>query len=159
MRRKHMTYDVLYEEYLRSTDNPYGYTQFKAIVQEYEKNHDYKYHNAYEPGREMQFDFAGDNLWIVDKDTGEAIRAIVLVCVLPYSMLSYVAALPSAKMEYLFLSLSRAVRYFGGVTEISKTDNMRQWIKKTDRYEPTLNEAASQWCLHNGTELDECRSK
>ena len=40
---------------------------------------------------------------------------------------------------------------------LSKTDNMRQWIRKTDRYEPTLNEAASQWCLHNGTELDECR--
>ncbi len=83
-------------------DNPYGYTQFKAIIQEYEKNHDYKYHNVYEPGREMQFDFAGDNLWIVDKSTGEAIQAIVLVCVLPYSMLSYVTALPSAKMEYLF---------------------------------------------------------
>ena len=100
----------------------------------------------YEPGREMQFDFAGDNLWTVDKDTGEAVKAIVLVCVLPYSMLSYVTALPSAKMEYLFQALSRAVRYFGG-----------QWIRKTDRYEPTLNEAASQWCLHNGTELDECR--
>ena len=89
MTRKHMTYDVLYEEYLKATDNPYGYTQFKAIIQEYEKNHDYKYHNVYEPGREMQFDFAGDNLWIVDKETGEAIQAIVLVCVLPYSMLSY----------------------------------------------------------------------
>ena len=35
MTRKHMTYDVLYEEYLKSTDNPYGYTQFKAIIQEY----------------------------------------------------------------------------------------------------------------------------
>ena len=68
MTRKHMTYDVLYEEYLKSTDNPYGYTQFKAIIQEYERNHDYKYHNVYEPGREMQFDFAGDNLWIVDRD-------------------------------------------------------------------------------------------
>ena len=157
MTRKHMTYDVLYEEYQKSTDNPYGYTQFKAIIQEYERNHDYKYHNVYEPGREMQFDFAGDNLWIVDKDTGEAVKAIVLVCVLPYSMLSYVTALPSAKMEYLFQALSRAVRYFGGVAEVSKTDNMRQWIRKTDRYEPTLNEAASQWCLHNGTELDECR--
>ena len=30
--------------------------------------------------------------------------------------------------------------------------------EKTDRYEPTVNEAASQWCLHYGTELDECRS-
>lgn len=159
MQHKHMTYDVLYEEYQKATDEPYSYTQFKSIIKEYEKNHDYKYHNAYAPGREMQFDFAGDNLWIVDRETGEAIRAIVLVCVLPYSMLSYVIALPSAKMEYLFDGLSRAVEYFGGVTEITKTDNMRQWIKKTDRYEPTLNEAASQWCLHYGTELDECRSR
>ena len=158
MRRKHMTYEILYEDYLKTTDSPYGYTQFKAIIQEYEKNHDYKYHNTYEPGREMQFDFAGDNLWIINKDTGESIRAIVLVCILPYSMLSYVTALPSSKMEFLFQALSRAVTYFGGVAEISKTDNMRQWIKKTDRYEPTLNDAASQWCLHYGTELDECRS-
>ena len=36
MTRKHMTYDVLYEEYQKSTDNPYGYTQFKAIIQELE---------------------------------------------------------------------------------------------------------------------------
>jgi len=159
MKRKHMTYDVLYADYQKATDNPYGYTQFKAIIQEYEKNHDYKYHNVYEPGREMQFDFAGDGLWIVDRSTGEAVSAIVLVCVLPYSMLSYVTALPSAKMEYLFQALSKAVEYFGGVAEISKTDNMRQWIKKANRYEPTLNEAASQWCLHYGTDLDECRSR
>ena len=158
MKRKYMTYEVLYEDYRKATDNPYGYTQFKAIIQDYEKNHDYKYHNVYEPGREMQFDFAGDGLWIVDKSTGEAIQAIVLVCLLPYSMLSYVTALPSAKMEFLFQALSRAVEYFGGVAEISKTDNMRQWIKKAHRYEPTLNEAASQWCLHYGTDLDECRS-
>ena len=26
------------------------------------------------------------------------------------------------------------------------------------RYEPTLNEAAGQWCLHYETDLDECRS-
>lgn len=88
MRRKYMTYDVLYEEYQKSTDNPYGYTQFKAIIQEYEKNHDYKSHNTYDPGREMQFDFAGDNLCVIDKETGEAVQAIVLVCLLPYSMLS-----------------------------------------------------------------------
>lgn len=94
MLRKHMTYEVLYEEYQKTTETPYSYTQFKFIIKEYEKSHDYKYHNVYAPGREMQFDFAGDNLWIVDRETGETIRAIVLVCVLPYSMLSYVRALP-----------------------------------------------------------------
>ena len=108
----------------------------------------------------MQFDLAGDNLWIVDKDTGEAVKAIVLVCVLPYSMLSYVTALPSAKMEYLFQALSRAVRYFGGVAEVSKTDNMRQWIRKTDRYEPTLNEAAySRICRDTFFSYDELNGR
>ena len=48
MKRKYMTYDVLYEEYCKATDNPYGYTQFKLIIQEYEKAHDYKYHNVYD---------------------------------------------------------------------------------------------------------------
>jgi hypothetical protein len=106
MSRKHMTYEVLYENYLKSTAHPYGYTQFKAIIQEYIKNHDYKYHNVYAPAREMQFDFAGDKLWVIDKHTGESLPAIVLVCILPYSMLSYVTALPCAKMEYLFKALS-----------------------------------------------------
>ena len=93
MKRKYITCDVLNEDYLKTTDKPYGYTQLKAIIQKYEKNHDYKYHNIYEPGREMQFDFAGDNLWIVEKSTGEVTQAIVLVCVLPYSMLSYMTFL------------------------------------------------------------------
>lgn len=59
MTRKYMTYEVLYQEtYCRATDNPYGYTQFKEILQKYEKDHDYKYHNVYAPAHEMQFDFA-----------------------------------------------------------------------------------------------------
>lgn len=104
----------------RATDIAAGMPNDMPSCRKMWKNHDYKYHNTYEPGREMQFDFAGDNLWIVDKETGEAVQAIVLVCLLPYSMLSYVTALPSAKMEYLFRALSRAVRYFGGVAEVSK---------------------------------------
>jgi transposase len=159
MTRKYMTYDVLYEEYCQTTDNPYGYTQFKTIIQKYEKDHDYKYHNVYLPAREMQFDFAGDPLWITDPDTGENSQAIILVVVLPYSMMSFVIGMLSTKMEYFFAALSDAVSYFGGVPETSKTDNMKQWIKKYDRYEPALNEAAQQWCMHYGTDLVGCRSR
>lgn len=39
MKRRYMTYEVLYyEDYCKQTDNPYGYTQFKLILKEYEKN-------------------------------------------------------------------------------------------------------------------------
>ena len=107
MTRKYMTYEVLYEEYCKSTDTPYGYTQFKAIIQKYEKEHDYKYHNTYSPAHEMQFDFAGDPLWVVDPTTGELLKAIVLVVVLPFSMMSFAIAMLSTKMEFFFSALSK----------------------------------------------------
>lgn len=160
MKRKYMTYDVLYEEYCKATDNPYSYTQFKLIIQEYEKAHDYKYHTVYEAAKEVQFDFAGDPLWVLaDRTTGECIKATVLVCVLPFSMMSFAIAMLSTKMEFFFAALSQALTYFGGVPEISKTDNMTQWVKKYDRYEPALNEAAQQWSLHYGTDIAGCRRK
>jgi transposase len=159
MTRKYMTYDVLYEEYCHATDNPYGYTQFKSIIQEYERQHDYKYHNVYLPAREMQFDFAGDPLWVTDQKSGEHHKAFVLVVVLPYSMMSFAIAMLSTKMEFFFNALSKAVSYFGGVPEISKTDNMTQWVKRYDRYEPALNEAAQQWSLYYGTDMAGCRSR
>ena len=160
MTRKYMTYEVLYEEtYCKSTNKPYGYTQFKSILQEYEKKHDYKYHNVYAPAQEMQFDFAGDPLWVVDVPTGECIKATVLVCVLPYSMMSFAIAMLSTKMEFFFVALSKAVEYFGGVPEVSKTDNMLQWVKRYDRYEPALNEAAQQWAMSYGTDIAGCRSR
>ena len=160
MTRKYMTYEVLYEDtYCKATDNPYGYTQFKSILQEYEKKNDLKLHNVYTPAREMQFDFAGDPLWVVDKETGECQKAIVLVCVLPYSMMSFAIAMLSTKMEFFFPALSRALEYFGGVPEVSKTDNMLQWVKRYDRYEPALNEAAEKWAMHYGTDIEGCRSR
>ena len=158
MRRRYMTYDVLYEEYCKSTSNPYGYTQFKAIIQEYIKNHDYKYHNVYSPAQEMQFDFAGKTMWVVDTGTGECRQVYILVVLLPYSMMSFAIGMLSTKMEYMFDALSKALSYFGGVPEVVKTDNMSQWVKKYDRYEPSLTEACQQWCLHYKTDLDSCRS-
>lgn len=155
---KYMTFEVLYSDYYcPQTDHPYGYTQFKAIIQEYQKKHNLSYHNVYEPAREMQFDFAGDPLWVVDTNTGECQQAIVLVCVLPYSMMSYAVAMLSTKMEIFFSYLSKALEYFGGVPEVCKTDNMTQWVKKYDRYEPALNDVAQQWSLSYGTEMEGCR--
>ena len=160
MTRKYMTYEVLYQEtYIKATENPYGYTQFKEILQKYEKDHDYKYHNVYAPAHEMQFDFAGDPLWVVDTETGEAQKATVLVVVLPFSMMSFAIAMLSTRMEFLFAALSKAVEYFGGIAEVSKTDNMTQWIKKYNRYEPSLNDAAMKWAMHYGTDMEGCRSR
>ena len=85
-------------------------------------------------------DYAGDRLWIMDPRTRVGQEAYVLVCVLPYSSLAFATAMLSTSMENFFDGLSRCLTYFGGVPLVVKSDNMRQWVKKYDRYEPAFTE-------------------
>lgn len=151
--RKYVTYELLWNEYRKKFPEGYGYTRFKALIKDYEKSHSYSYHNTYIPGVEMQIDFAGDKLYITDKKTGEQTPVVVLCCTLPYSSLAFVMALQNATQEHFYYGLSKCLEYFRGVPETAKSDNMRQWVDRCDRYEPTINEAAMQWGLHYDTEL------
>ena len=157
MQLRNMTYQLLFENYSQRVAHPYGYTQFKEKLQAYEKAHSYSFHNVYEPAGEMQVDYAGDKLWIMDPRTKVGHEAYVLVCVLPFSSLAFAIAMLSTTMESFFNALSRCLAYFGGVPLTVKSDNMRQWVKKYDRYEPAFTEAANQWALHYGTCLENCR--
>ena len=69
MQLRNMTYQLLFENYSNRVVHPYGYTQFKEKLQAYEKAHSYSFHNVYEPAGEMQVDYAGDKLWIMDPRT------------------------------------------------------------------------------------------
>ena len=89
----------------------------------------------------MQIDFAGDALWLTDPKTGELTKVVGLVCILPYSGLGFAKAMYNVSMENFFGGISDAFSYFGGTTRIAKSDNMQQWVKKYDRYEPTFNGA------------------
>ena len=114
-------------------------------------------HNTYIPGEEMQIDFAGDALWLTDPKTGELTKVVVLVCILPYSGLGFAKAMYNASMENFFGGISDAFSYFGGTTRIAKSDNMKQWVKKYDRYEPAFNDAAVEWAAYYDTTLQTCR--
>ena len=139
---RHLTYEVLYEEYAGRVDAAYSYTQFKEKLKGYEKRHDYSFHNEYRPGYEMQADYAGDNLYVTDRDTGEVRSVSVLVCLLPCSGRAFTIGMYTARMEEFFHGMSASFEAFGGVPEVVKSDNMRQWVRKYDRYEPQFTDAA-----------------
>ena len=105
----------------------------------------------------MQIDCAGDALWLTDPKTGELTKVVVLVCILPYSGLGFAKAMYNASMENFFGGISDAFSYFGGTTRIAKSDNMKQWVKKYDRYEPAFNDAAVEWVAYYDTSLQTCR--
>lgn len=135
------TIQALHESYKKEHPDGYGYTQFKKSIREYQYSHNLSFHNTYIPGEEIQIDFAGDALWLTDPKTGELTKVVVLVCILPYSGLGFAKAMYNVSMENFFGGISDAFSYLGGTTRIAKSDNMEQWVKKYDRYEPAFNDA------------------
>jgi hypothetical protein len=53
--------------------------------------------------------------------------------------------------------MNRAVEYFGGATKVTLTDNMKQIVTQTNRYEPTFTLLSEQWSVHYNTCLKAAR--
>lgn len=156
--RRHAHVQYVYETYYKKEcPDGYGYTQFNKYVTEYRKNTDFKYHNSYEPGKEWQTDFAGDPLYLTDRLTKAVTKVVVLVCVMPYSNLPFMMALPCAKTEYFYHGLKKGLEFMGALPQIAKSDNMRQWVTKSDRYSPKFSDANVEWCFYYGIQSTACR--
>lgn len=80
-------------------------------------------------------------------------HAPVFVAVLPFSGLSYVEALPNAQLAQVVKALNNTVEFFGGVPLSVKSDNMKQWVTKSCKYEPVFTEMLEQWSNHNNIAL------
>lgn len=158
LNRRHANIQFVYEDfYKKECPDGYGYTQFKKHVKAYRERHDYSYHNVYEPGHEWQIDFAGDPLYLVDRVTKEKRKLAVLVCVMPYSNLPFMMALPNATTEWFFHGLNKGLEYLGALPHTAKSDNMKQWVSKSDRYSLDFSKANVEWCTFYGIEPTACR--
>jgi transposase len=156
--RKHATVQFVFEDYYRKVcPDGYGYTQFNKYVSEFRKENDYSYHNAYTPGEEWQIDFAGDALYLTDRLTKAKQKLTVLVCIMPYSNLPFMMALPNATTEWFFHGLNKGLEYLGALPKIAKSDNMKQWVTKSERFSPTFSDANLEWASFYGIEPTACR--
>ena len=147
----------LWDEYRQVVSEGYSYSQFCDHLAMHTRKSAATMHFEHKPGERVQIDFAGKPLSYVDSSTGEIISCPVLVCVLPFSGYSYVEALQSASQENLFPALGRCMSYFGGVPQNVLSDNMKQYVHKSNRYEPIFSEICEQWSLHYNTTLSAAR--
>ncbi len=153
LKRPGVTRLLLWQEYSKQNAQHFGYTQFCVLLGTHRKSMDLSMHFDYKPGEVMMVDFAGDKISYTDKSTGEVIDCPVLVCVLPYSGFSFVAALPNASIPQLVKALNHCIVFFGGVPFTFKTDNMKQIVYKSCRYEPVFSEVMQQWAVHYNIDL------
>jgi transposase len=153
LKRTGVTRLLLWEEYRKEYVSPFGYTRFCELLKEALQPTKATMHLTHKAAEMVMVDFAGDKMSYVNKTTGEQIDCPVLICVLPYSKYSFAMALPDATIPQVIKALNSCLQYFGGVPLVLKTDNMKQVVTKSCRYEPRFNEVLQQWSLHNNITL------
>ena len=150
LKKKGITRELLWNKYISENPDGYRLSQFKEHYNRWRKQSSGVMHIEHKAGDKMYVDYAGDRLEIIDMETGELRQVEVFVAVLGASQLTYVDASLSQKKEDFIQSCENALHYFCGVPHAIVTDNLKSAVIKSDRYEPTLNEAFRDFTLHYG---------
>lgn len=151
LHKKGVTLQLLWMEYKEKHPEGYQYSQFCELYGRWAKTLDLSLRQEYRAGEKMFIDFAGKGIPIIDPATGEITEAEVFVAVLGASNYTYAEAVASQDLPSWISAHVRAFEYFGGVTEILVSDNLRSGVTKACRYEPDLNPTYREMAEFYGT--------
>ena len=140
LKRKGVTRMVLWQEYINKHPDGYGYSRFNRYFNRWKDQVRPIMHKEHIAGDKMYIDFAGKRLSIVDSATGAEKNVEVFVAILGASQLTYVEAVMTQKKEDFIPACENALHFYGGVPGAIVCDNLRAAVKRTSRYEPSINE-------------------
>lgn len=141
--KPNVTLSLLHHEYeaeCRANNKiPYSYRSFLRHYSRYADKYKATLRIRRKPGEIMEVDWAGSTSFIIDRDTGEKIKAYVFVATLPCSQLSYAEATLSMDLHSWITAHNHAYKYFGGTTQILVPDNLKASVTKHTARELILN--------------------
>jgi transposase len=152
-----VTRQLLWEEYQLKHPDGYGYSQFCERLRQQVGQSDLTLQIPHQAGRVLQLDFAGKKMNWVDVKTGLVHACEILIGVLPYSHYSFAIALPSQQGMDFVEGINRALLFFGGLPQVILSDNLKSFVTKANRYEPTFNELCVQLSAHYQFDLEATR--
>lgn len=159
LKRKGVTRHLLWQEYKQQTIDAYSYSQFCFHLQQQLIASKPSMVLEHKPGDKLFIDFAGSKLYYTDRSTGEMIACEVFVACLPFSDYGFAMAVPSQKVPDFLHALECCLISLGGVPAALVPDNFKPAVIKANRYEPTINQALSDFATHYGTAVVPARAK
>ncbi len=159
LKRKGVTLNLLWEEYLQKVPDGLKYTQFCWHYQQWRKHEKLSMHIDHKAGDKMFVDYTGHRMEITDLKTGKMIPAEVFVAILPASQLTFAEASEDQTQESFMRSTERATRFFGGVPAAIVPDNLKSGVIKADIYEPDLNPLFADFAEYYRTAVIPARSR
>jgi len=148
LKRRENTKEKLWQQYLLQHPDGYRLTQFKRYYLRWLKVRNPIMHIEHKAGEKMYVDYAGEKLLILDPQIEGNTEVEVFVAVLGASQLTFVEASYSQQKEDFIKSCENALYYYEGVPNAIVTDNLKSAVTKSNRYEPTLNEAFRDFVSH-----------
>lgn len=153
--KPNVTLSLLHHEYeaecRMNQKIPYSYRSFVRHYSRYADKHKATLRIRRKPGEIMEVDWAGSTAFIIDRDTGEKLKAYVFVATLPCSQLSYAEATLSMDLQSWIRVHNHAYAYFGGTTQIIVPDNLKASVTKHTSQALILNPTYREMAEHYNT--------
>jgi transposase len=151
LRRKGVTLQLLWEEHRATHPDGHGYSRFCELYRTWEGRLSPTMRQTHVAGERLFVDYAGTTLEVIDGTTGEVIAAQLFVAALGASNYTYAEASWTQGLADWIGSHTRAFAFFGGVSAMVVSDNLKSGITKACFYEPAVNRAYAEMAAHYDT--------
>ena len=145
---KSVTMQLLWQEYKEGNPGGYQYSQFCDLYRRWAKKVDLVLRQPHRGGEKLFVDYAGQNVPVVDSNSGGEIQASIFVAVLGASNYTYAEATAKQDLSSWIGSHVRALEYIGGCPEVIVPDNPKTGVIKACWYEPELNRTYEEMAAH-----------
>jgi len=149
-KHKHLTLQLVWEEYRTRHPEGYRYSRFCELYQRWRKKQEVVLRQEHRPGEKLFVDYAGATIPIQDPETGEVRQAQLFVAVLGASNYTFAEVTWTQNLPDWIGSHLRAFEFFEGVPEIVVPDNLKSGVTRSCRYEPGVNITYEEMAGHYG---------
>jgi len=148
LKKKGMTLQHLWEQYINEVPTGYQRSQFWALWQKWREDDEVTMHIEYKAGEAMLVDWAGDKLQVINGNTGAPWVLEQFVAILGASQLTYVEARESQDQTDWIRANEGALHYFKGSPCALIPDNTKTAITRSNYYEPGVNLVFDDFARH-----------
>jgi transposase len=152
LKRKHVTLQILWDEYIEAHPDGYRYSRFCDLFRTWEAKLPVTMRQTHVGGDKLFVDYAGDTVPVViDRLTGEIHPAQIFVAVLGASSFAYAEATWTQGLADWIGAHTRAFEAIAGVPHLLVPDNAKVAVIKACLYDPQVNRTYTEMAAHYGT--------
>jgi transposase len=154
LKRKHVTLQILWDEYIERHPEGYRYSRFCDLYRGWAANLPVTMRQSHAAGEKLFVDYAGDTVSVViDRRTGKTRAAHIFVAVMGASSLSFAEARWSETLADWLECHVHALEAFGGAPSLLVPDNAKVAVIKACLYDPQVNRSYAEMAAYYGSSV------